>query len=311
MNIEQLYYLIEIADSGSITQAAKKLHISQPSISQSITKLEEKLQVTIFKRSRMGTYPTEIGETIIKKAREIIFKIEELERVGKTKDSLIAGSLSLAAIPSLCITLLPKALEIYKNKYPNVKIEIVEGGSMQVKELVKTGKVDLGLASSREISDYNEELIFESLLTGQIMACVGKQSKLSNRKEISFKEIVKHSIVIFNEQYRMNPYILNKLREYGEPDILLTTGNTEILKKVVIEGLAIGFYADIALKNDPYVYNGDIIPLYIVEQKKDPSTNTHFGILYKSKTHLSAACEEFIKELRTQGMNLKRVSNMK
>lgn len=102
---------------------------------------------------------------------------------------------------------------------------------MQVKELVKTGKVDLGLASSREISDYNEELIFESLLTGQIMACVGKQSKLSNRKEISFKEIVKHSIVIFNEQYRMNPYILNKLREYGEPDILLTTGNTEILKR--------------------------------------------------------------------------------
>lgn len=74
MNIEQLYYLIEIADSGSITQAAKKLHISQPSISQSITKLEEKLQVTIFKRSRMGTYPTEIGETIIKKQEKLFSK---------------------------------------------------------------------------------------------------------------------------------------------------------------------------------------------------------------------------------------------
>src|SRR5690606_33447840 len=157
-----------------------------------ITKLEEELQVKIFKRSRLGTIPTETGELVINKAREIIFKIEELETIGQLSSPLLTGSLSLAAIPSLCMTLLRKTLEVFKNRYPNIKIEIIEGGSIQVKELVLNGKVDLGLASNREPKDYDNGFIFESLLTGQIMACVGKKFRLSNRQEISFKEIIKY-----------------------------------------------------------------------------------------------------------------------
>ena len=61
MRLEQLYYIVEIADTGSFTASSERLFVSQPSISQSVNALEKELDVTIFKRSRSGAIPTEAG----------------------------------------------------------------------------------------------------------------------------------------------------------------------------------------------------------------------------------------------------------
>lgn len=134
------------------------------------------------------------------------------------------------------------------------------------------------------------------------MACVGKNSPLSNKNKLSPKEIIKYPIVILNHSY-----ILNLLKKYGEPNILFTARHPESVKKVIIQGLAIGFYSDIALRTDPYVLNGDIIPIHITEQK----TNTIFGVLTKKHKLPSTADVEFIKELRVQATKFKRLYNLK
>lgn len=307
MRLEQLYYVIEIADSGSISTAAEKLHVSQPSISQSIVSLEKELNIKIFKRSRMGAEPTECGQLIIEKAREILNQIGDINKIVQAQNSLLTGSLSFATIPSLCLSILPKTLGKFKTRYPEVEIEVYEEGSRQASQRVLEGKVDFSLISVRKESQMDERLCFEPLLMAQVYICVGAQSPFANEQEVSLSEIIKYPIVTFNEKYNMNTFMRSILEPYGEPNILFASENSEVAKKVIAENLAIGFYTDIALKTDPYILNGQIIPLRIKEHNQSYSFH---GIVYRKYSHLSVVVQKFIDELKMQASQFRRHYNL-
>lgn len=100
MKIEQLEYITEVAKSGSLSLAARKLYITQSAISQSITSLEAELGVKIFRRSRIGTTPTDTGKKIIKKALETLEKLDELKMETDLNLNLVDGNLRIGTIPS-------------------------------------------------------------------------------------------------------------------------------------------------------------------------------------------------------------------
>jgi DNA-binding transcriptional LysR family regulator len=297
MRIEQFSYLVEVARNQSFSIAAKKLHITQPSISLAITNLENELGMKLINRSRTGISLTKKGEDIVKKAQEILRTVEEIKNEANINNSKFSGKLSIGVIPSICMSLLPRTLNIFKNKYPGVDIEISEGGSDQIKESVKKGELDLGFIGI-PIGSWaeNEHLVFKKLFKGEIMACVGKQSSLSFNDEISLHEISKHPIVIFNSRYSTNKLVTNLLKNYGEIKTLFTSDNTESAKKVIAQGLAIGFYPDLSLKVDPYVKTGEIIPLSI----KDIQTDVIFGWIYSERFPCSELAYEFATILNAQ-----------
>ena len=304
MRIDQLQYIVTIADCGSVTEAAEKLHVSQPSISLSIASLEEELNIRIFSRSRLGTHPTENGKLIIQKAREMLYFAEEMKNIAQNNNSTLSGTLSIATVPSFCATLLPKSIGVFKNNFPNVQIDIIEEGTIQIENHLLKHNVDIGLTSNRG-PNLSPRLSFMPIIPSEIMACVNKQSALANKKKIKFADIINYPIVILNSEYRIHNIILERLKSYGNPNILLTARNPSSIKNIILEGLAIGFDTDISLKTDPYVSNGDIIPLKLAEQ-----TKTFFGILHIKK-ELSAASKEFIKILKTQALNFSRIYNIK
>src|SRR5699024_10230502 len=117
----------------------------------------------------------------------------------------INGKLSIGAIPSLCIRLLPKTLALFRNKFPNVTIDIVEGGTFRIEDTILAEKTDLGFIAVNNHNDYNghKELIFESIASNNIMAYVGEESPLASKKTTTFSEIIKHPIVTFNPEYKM------------------------------------------------------------------------------------------------------------
>lgn len=305
MRIEQLQYIVEIADSGSVSAAAERLHTSQPSISQSIASFEKEINAKIFKRSRFGSQPTEIGELIIENARKVLHQVNELKKSVQTHNPLLTGSLSLSAVPTLCLTILPRALSIFKNRYPDVDIEIHEEGAKIVTQQVLADKVELGLIAAR--NEIDPRLTFESLMQSQIKVCVSKHSPLANRKEVSLKEIIKYPIVTFNKNYQMHTFLLSKLKTYGQPNILFYSENSEAAKKVISENLSVGFYTDIALITDPYILSGKLIPLLIKEERNSYST---LGIIYKKNTSVSVSAQKFIEEIRIQTSYFKRLYNL-
>lgn len=289
MRIEQLLYMIEINQTGSISLAAEKLHVSQPNISQAIVSLEEELGVKLFNRSRMGAVPTEDGKLIISKAEEIINKVEELrESVGNHTREL-SGLLSIAAVPSLCLSVLPATMAIFKGKHPQIELEMLELDFKQIKLDVLAGNVDIGLvAVGRNYEETNKQLSTDKLMNSRVMACVGKHSPYANRTSISVQELVQEPILLNSE------YLINKLKKYGEPNILFKLGNSEAAKRVIAEGIAIGFYTELGLKYDPYMLTGQTVALEITGE----DMGVEFCSLRLKNRHQSLACREFTKELK-------------
>ncbi|MDQ0862058.1 LysR family transcriptional regulator [Bacillus sp. V2I10] len=191
MHLEQLKYIVKVAETRSISIASQNLHVSQSTISKAITNLEEELQIKLFKRSRLGAIPTVEGKNIIKKAYEIVVKLNEIQEEVEAQTPLINGELNLSASPSLFTPILLKTLSNLKKDYPNLRIVITEKKSPNIIEDILQGKIDIGLAMIDEINwKAHEELVFETLLEGKIMVCVSKHSLLAFSDYLTPEEVI-------------------------------------------------------------------------------------------------------------------------
>jgi DNA-binding transcriptional LysR family regulator len=290
MNIEQLEYIIKVAEMQSISTASESLHISQSGISMAITSLEKELGIKIFKRSRTGTIPTEEGKEIIQKAYEVLSKLNEIKDKAQIHTDTMEKELRLSSTQGLFLTILPKSLALFKKKYPTVKILIEEKGGQEVINDVLQNKIDIGLLNIPRNKPREEELDYQSLLEAKIIVSVSKDSPLAGRKSLTPQELFGQNIVVYNGP-RMKTYIQDFFNRYGEMDILFYTNNTEVIKKTVAEGLAISFNYDIGLTSDPYYMSGELIPIPLVVQ----NMTTDFGWVRSKKQHFSKAAREFIK----------------
>lgn len=295
VHIEQLKYIVEVAKTRSISIAAQNLHVSQSTISKSITNLEQELRISLFTRSRLGAIPTAEGKNIIKKAYEIVMKLEEIQEEAQEQTSLINGELNITASPSFFLPILLKALTSFKKDYPSFRIHMTEKKSPTIIEEVIQGKIDIGLAMLDDI-DWNahEELVFEALLEGKIMVCVSKHSPLAFSDYITPEELIHETIVMYDGVIWKDS-ITKFMHKYGPLNILFTTNNTEVIKKAVAEGLAITFLMDIALQDDHYVTNGEIVPIPLINFE---SNKRSFGWVRSKKKHFSLAAREFLKYLK-------------
>lgn len=284
MRIEQLQYLVEIAQVGSISLAAEKLHSSQPNISYALNAFEEEIGVRVFHRKRGGTEPTEVGKTIIAQAQDILDKLDKLKATTKNHSALIYEQIRIGAVPGVCNSFLPKLLSKYKDKYPNVSLELVEANSDEIEEDVIQGKLNLGLVGLLGDHEF-KHLEAEQFLACQLMACVGPESPLVGNSQLSLAEIVQYPLVNISDNIKM------ELMKYGTPNEIFHSTRTEATKHIISESMATSFYLDISLVKDPYVMMGRILPIPIKEKVQVK--------LYwiRSRQSSSIATEAFIQEL--------------
>ena len=302
MRLEQLQYIVEIADTGSFTTASERLFIAQPSISQAVTSLEKELNVTLFKRSRLGAEPTEIGLQIIAQARQALNSINEIKKLSSLNYTDIFETITVGAVPTLCSALLPRAIAFYKKSFPNVTIKIREDGSKKIREDVHKGSADFGLVTRHSYIHYEPSEQFQLLFSGKLMAYVGAKSPLARKKITTYQELVQYPIVLFGEAFSLSDYILQQLRQYGTPNIMTSSRNPESIKNFVMETNAVGFGPDVSLANNIYVHNGDIVPLHI-----DDKEVTQFGVITNPGRATSTACEALIKEIILQADHFERI----
>ncbi|UUZ97387.1 LysR family transcriptional regulator [Paenibacillus sp. P25] len=288
-----MQYFVEVARHQSFSLAAEHLHISQPSISQAISALEKELNVKLFERSRSGVQLTKTGQALLKKAQSTLNLIQDIYDEARAEAHSLTGSLQIAAIPSMCNAYLSDVLSIYKKKHPHVRLEVNEDGTKQIMQDVIAGRADLGFISSQPGDLIDNRIEFQRMLSGTYMACIGKHSPVPLYNPMPAEVIAGEPIITFKPNYRQEEY-LKKLLKTDRLNVLLTIGYTEAAKKMIAEGVAIGFYPDFSIKKDPYVQSGDIIPLDI--QNNDLMLS--FGWIRLKAGHLSKAASEFIKVLK-------------
>lgn len=176
MNLKQALYIKTIAEEGSVTAAAKKLYVSQPSLSQMLRLIEEELGVALFERSPFR--PTYAGErylhaaTIVLNTNEILTnELQEIRQEG-------SGRLRLGISRQRAAQILPEILPRFSADYPHVVLELREAGSATLERLVEEGEVDLALAAT---SPTHPDLEYRLIQRETIGILAGRDSALAGQ----------------------------------------------------------------------------------------------------------------------------------
>lgn len=145
MTLSQLDYIVAVDTYRHFATAAEACHVTQPTLSMQIQKLEDELGVLVFDRSKQPVVPTETGQAILAQARDVLRMARRIpEIVSESKDNF-RGDFRIGIIPTLAPYLLPYFIGEFIEKYPSVSVQIQELLTEQIVERLRNGLIDVGL----------------------------------------------------------------------------------------------------------------------------------------------------------------------
>ncbi len=161
-----LRIFITAAELESLTEAAKKLYVSQPAISQAIRKLEEELNVKLFIRNkRSKLILTDAGKDILALAYKMADLENRLYQRAYEENHLLGGTVRIASVPLGISLILSHVLPVFHRHFPDVKVELLEGSPLEVKNMVLDYKSDLGISTSPYMGMEHKLLMMDRMVS--------------------------------------------------------------------------------------------------------------------------------------------------
>lgn len=188
MELYNIRYVLAIAEHGNLSLAAAACHVSQPTLSQQLSKLEKELGVSLFFRTPRGVTLTEAGEAFVRAAREIIQKSEALEAEMASFAGMKKGTLGLGTITSLRCIDFGGLLSAFCEKYPNISVNILQAGTYPLLDMLDERRIDTAIIN---IPLGGVQHGFECLKLSEDNYCVAVPSghRLARKKEISLRDL--------------------------------------------------------------------------------------------------------------------------
>jgi len=247
MNLHQLRFVREaVRQNYNLTEAAKALFTSQPGVSKAIIELEEELGVDIFTRhGKRIRGLTEPGRAILKSVELIMQEIDSLKQIGNEFAAHDSGSFTIATTHTQARYSLPKAVQAFSQKFPKVRLSLLQGNPKQVVEMVLMGHADLGLATE-SLADV-DGLISLPCYQWEHQIVVPPDHPLLKSKAISLEEIAAFPLITYDSAFSGRNKIDHafQLRNL-KPDILLEAIDADVIKTYVELGLGVGIIAGMA-----------------------------------------------------------------
>jgi LysR family hydrogen peroxide-inducible transcriptional activator len=250
MTLVQLEYIVALDSYRSFVGAAEKCFVTQPTLSMQIQKLEDTLGVKIFDRSKQPVVPTEIGIEIIEQARLLLAESQKIKEIISDRQKELGGELKIGIIPTISPYLLPRIINRFIEKYPQVKLIVWEQTTEEIIQQVKLGKIDCGILSTplHEASLLEIPVFYENFV-----AYASKSSKLFKKKSISPDDIDMEEIWILNEGHCMREQVLNicqrRRATKGFQHFEYNTGSVETLKRMVEQNAGATILPELALSD--------------------------------------------------------------
>ncbi|WP_147822515.1 LysR family transcriptional regulator [Salidesulfovibrio onnuriiensis] len=148
MELRQLKYFLAVAEEASFTRAAERVHIAQPPLSRQIKNLEEELGVRLFVRERHGVSLTAEGKYLLGVAEEVLHKLDIAKTSLEGMREGRIGRLAIGFIPAATQSQFPQVIKRFKDKYPEITIELAEFNSRNMRHLLHDGSLDIALVRS-------------------------------------------------------------------------------------------------------------------------------------------------------------------
>ncbi|PZA06327.1 MULTISPECIES: LysR family transcriptional regulator [unclassified Meiothermus] len=150
MTLEQLRYLVVLAEEGNFTQAAERLFLTQPALSVQIRRLEEELKTRLFDRNKRPLEPTEAGRAVVAQARRVLEEVEKIKLGVNGEAQLFQGPFRVGVIPTLAPYLLPRLLPRIIQQWPQLELSVREELTPDILRDLLEGRLDAGLIGTAE-----------------------------------------------------------------------------------------------------------------------------------------------------------------
>ena len=242
MNIElrQLRYFATVAEELHFGRAARRLHMTQPPLSQTIMALEEMLGAPLFERNRRGVALTAAGEALLPEARRLLEQSAGLAELVRRAATGASGRLSLAFVSSADYSVLPPTLRAYRAEYPQVEITLKEATSdLQLDDLLE-GRVDAGLLIPPLPDRARQELDYLPVLSEPlVLAAPAGLPALARARAAELRKLAGIPLIIFPRHISPGLYdaILSVFREAG---ITAEVGQEAIQMQTIVSLVSAG-----------------------------------------------------------------------
>jgi len=144
MNLRQLRVFLVVAEIGNFTKAARELNTVQPAVSNTIKKLEEELQLSLFVRKNKSVLLTTEGEVLLKNARTIMAQLRRAKLDMVELRGMQRGEVRLGVTNNLGMHYFPKIIQKFKEQYPELHFSVQVFGLRQMRQLIAEGQIDMG-----------------------------------------------------------------------------------------------------------------------------------------------------------------------
>ncbi|KAA0121929.1 LysR family transcriptional regulator [Methylobacterium sp. P1-11] len=193
MDLRQLRYFAQIAESGNVSRAAEVLRIAQPSLSQQMLNLEEELGVDLLFRHARGVTPTELGLKFYEHARRILQEVERAKEVVRSQATSPSGRISVGLPTSACRGLSLPLYRAISDALPNITLHVVEAMSGTLDEWIQSGRLDVALLYDHKAF---EHVAWTEMMVEDLMFIVPAAHPLAARRQISFRQVFNQALPV-------------------------------------------------------------------------------------------------------------------
>jgi molybdate transport repressor ModE-like protein len=263
LTFRRLAHFVAVAEVGSISAAAQRLHMSPSAVSGSIGELERALGAELLRRRRgSGVVLTPTGTSVLAHARSLLGEAEELGYIARGDGAELRGPLVVGCFVTLAPTMLPGLLAEFEALHPKVAVDFVEGSQDTLQEKLMTGELDVAVLYDLDLT---APLCTVVLAEPRAYALFGEHHPLAARPRVTMAELAREPLILYDTTPAMS-YEMSLFERHGlRPEIRLRTQGYELTRSIVARSSS--YYAILIQRPaNKLSYEG----LPIVEREIDP-----------------------------------------
>jgi LysR family hydrogen peroxide-inducible transcriptional activator len=237
MEMQQLRYVVAVARTGNFSRAAEQCHVSQPSLSQQIQKLEDELGERLFDRLKREVRLTPHGEVFLRRAVRVLDEVDAALREAKDAGELLRGTLRLGVLPTIAPYLLPGVLAEFAGRFPGVEVIVHEDTTGQLLKLLLSCEIEFALAS-HPIED--ERLHVDELFAEELLLALPPGHPLNRKRTIRVADLEGERFILMKDGHCLGDQVLGFCeRREMRPNISFRSAQLETIQSLVCAGLGV------------------------------------------------------------------------
>ncbi len=297
MNTKHAQYMLTILQEGSITAAAKKLYVSQPSLSQMVKLVETNLGMPIFNRSTDPITLTYAGQKYMEAARQLLTIDANLQKEISEIHNEEYGTIRLGIPVQRAMQVLPYVMPKFIQRYPHVEVQILENGSATIESLVLEGAVDFACLTTHP---RHEELEYILVENEDLVLLTGRGSNIAKRipagTPIDITEARNEMFINIKDGHSVRKtQDLLFIRKNMHPKVLLETISIEVAKRTAIACNAVMICPQNYIEMTP-----ELLPECVMYPLVDIDRKRHFYICHRKDRYMTKYMKDFILILTEQ-----------